>query len=135
MAGFWSNLRRDLTFQLAADRSSYTDQSSTQQGERTRLGNYDVGVATRDTCAAIEETLAGVDRQLHGHTDGREARIRRAIQSSRQGVIVGPVLQRDQVPHHRAGKGSSEERAVGDAIRAIPADSERATARECSVAL
>ena len=91
MAGFLSNLRRDLDFQLAADRSSYTDQSSTQQGERTRLGNYDVGVAARDPCAAVEETLAGVDRQLHGHTHRRETGVGRSRQGARQAPTVPGV--------------------------------------------
>src|SRR5215469_6082182 len=54
-----------LHFQLAPDHAAESDQTRSEQAQRTRLRNDDVGVATRDAGASVKESLAGVYGQLN----------------------------------------------------------------------
>src|SRR5438309_6653565 len=127
--GFLFLVKGRLALQFAANHSSQTDQSRSQQAQRTRLRNYDGRVSTRDGGGAIEVALAGVDRQLHGHTN-RRCSLVGSRKGTDQRVIVSAVGKCIKRPGHGTIEGSGEQGAARNAVAAVTSDGERTAARE-----
>ena len=116
-------------FQLAAHQASDADQASTQQSERARFRDDDVGVATGNLGRAVEKALAGVDGQLNCNTVGRKLS-ERSAQNACQRVVVSAVCQGNQLPTHRTAEGAAKNGSIWNAVGSIAGDREGSTRSE-----
>jgi hypothetical protein len=121
-----------LHFQLAPDRSAKSDQTRSEQAQRTRLRNDDVGVATRNAGASVKESLASVDGQLNRRA---LAGTRRGHQGSSEGVVVSPIGESGHAPGHRTGECAREQGAVGNSVGAVASNGEPAACSEGAAVL
>src|SRR5579872_1699656 len=89
--GSYSGVDFALRFQLTPQSAGQTDQACAQKGQAPRFRNDNVRIAAGDRRGSAEESLAGVDGQLHRYALCARTVVPRARKRTRQGVIVGAI--------------------------------------------
>ena len=102
--------------QLAPNRTSQTNQTSSKQAQRARLRNGKAGIAALKTDAAIEEAFARIHGELRRGSDLSIC----THQCATQRVVVGAVSKRNIGPTLRALKVPLKITPLGTPLVPLP---------------
>src|ERR1700730_16622612 len=128
-------MESDLRLQFASQYSGKTNQPGSQESQGALLRNNNIGVAARNLGRSVEETLPGIDGQLHSRSIHGASGVPSAAQRTGERVVMGSVSQCNQCPSHRPAERSGKNRAIRNPAGAVADNREGSASAECTAHL